>query len=283
MDKRFHFISGLPRSGSTLLGALLKQNPNFRAGMSSGLGSLVDANRQIMSTGSEVSMMMEQAQRPRILQALFDAYYADAAEDEIIFDTNRNWCGRMSLLADLFPQAKVIACVRDLSWVMDSVERLLRKNPYENTRLFGAGEAIGGVSSRVDFLARPDRLVGSAYNLLKEAFYGEHAANLLVVEYEFLAKAPEQVLKLVYEFVDQPWYAGHDFEHVEFDAPKFDAALGVDGLHRVRPKVEFQPRKTILPPDVFKKFEAMEFWRETAGTEAHVITHKQAAQSLENV
>jgi sulfotransferase len=29
-----HFISGLPRSGSTLLAALLRQNPRFEAGMS---------------------------------------------------------------------------------------------------------------------------------------------------------------------------------------------------------------------------------------------------------
>ncbi|MBU0835751.1 MAG: sulfotransferase, partial [Gammaproteobacteria bacterium] len=28
----YHFISGLPRSGSTLLAALLRQNPRFHAG-----------------------------------------------------------------------------------------------------------------------------------------------------------------------------------------------------------------------------------------------------------
>jgi sulfotransferase len=35
MQNRLHFISGLPRSGSTLLAALLRQNPRFTAGMSS--------------------------------------------------------------------------------------------------------------------------------------------------------------------------------------------------------------------------------------------------------
>ncbi len=38
----FHFISGLPRSGSTLMGAVLKQNPRFHAGMSSPVASLFD-------------------------------------------------------------------------------------------------------------------------------------------------------------------------------------------------------------------------------------------------
>jgi len=34
-SKTFHFISGLPRSGSTLLSAILRQNPRFYAGMTS--------------------------------------------------------------------------------------------------------------------------------------------------------------------------------------------------------------------------------------------------------
>ena len=35
MAKRMHFISGLPRSGSTLLPALLRQNLLFSAAMTS--------------------------------------------------------------------------------------------------------------------------------------------------------------------------------------------------------------------------------------------------------
>jgi sulfotransferase len=41
MKNGIHFISGLPRSGSTLLAALLLQNPTLHAGITSGVGSLV--------------------------------------------------------------------------------------------------------------------------------------------------------------------------------------------------------------------------------------------------
>jgi len=40
MLQTFHFIAGLPRSGSTLLAALLRQNPRFQAGMTSPVGAL---------------------------------------------------------------------------------------------------------------------------------------------------------------------------------------------------------------------------------------------------
>lgn len=49
----YHFISGLPRSGSTLLSALLLQNPRFHAGISSPVGPLFDNIRHMFAAGSE--------------------------------------------------------------------------------------------------------------------------------------------------------------------------------------------------------------------------------------
>ena len=37
----FHFISGLPRSGSTLLAGILRQNPRFHAHIESPVGRMV--------------------------------------------------------------------------------------------------------------------------------------------------------------------------------------------------------------------------------------------------
>jgi sulfotransferase len=266
----FNFISGLPRSGSTLLAALLRQNPAFHASMTSGLATLVSASMQIMSPGAETALTLESGQRETILKSLFYSYYKDSCSNPLIFDTNRVWTARMPLLAALFPKAKVISCVRDVSWVMDSVERQVRKNPYHFTRLFGP-QSQGSVYGRVEALMSSGGLVGSAFCALKEAFYGEQASSMLIIDYELLTRSPEKVLRLIYEFIDQPWYDGHDFENVEFDAPDFDEALGVEGLHRVRPKVEFVPRRTILPPDVFKKFQDMDFWTSIEGSQANVI------------
>ncbi len=274
MDKKLHFISGLPRSGSTLLAAILRQNPRFHASMSSALAPLVSANLNMMSSGTEISLLLEEQQRPAILRAVIDTFCDTTTDRDVFFDTNRSWTGKMPLLADMFPQAKVIACVRDVSWIMDSIERMYRKDPYENTRLFGADGERATVFSRTEALAHHNRLVGSAWTSLKEAFYGEQSDRILIVDYEILAQAPGKTMKLIYQFLGEDWFAGHDFENINYDAPQFDEALGIKGLHKVQPKVEFRKRKTILPPDVFKKYQGMEFWRETAGTSASVITTK---------
>lgn len=90
MTPRFHFISGLPRSGSTMLSALLRQNPRFHASMTSGLGALINGTMQIMSPGSEVALTLQDGQREDILKSLFSSYYKFLGDKhEVIFDTNR--------------------------------------------------------------------------------------------------------------------------------------------------------------------------------------------------
>jgi sulfotransferase len=215
-NRKFHFISGLPRSGSTLLSGILLQNPRFHAGMTSPVASLCSNVLAQLSAGSEFGPVVGRDKRKALLRGLFDAYYGDV-EQEVVFDTNRGWCAKLPLLLDLFPDAKVIACVRNVAWIMDSFERLYRANPYEHTRLFGAAGGRGTVYNRLDGLAQHDQTVGYAWSALRDAFYGEHASSLLVVDYDLLAKAPAKVLPLIYDFLGEPCFE-HDFDNVEYDA-----------------------------------------------------------------
>lgn len=271
--RSFHFISGLPRSGSTLLSAILLQNPRFHAGMSSPVGTLFTSVLEQCSAGSEFGSVIDTDMRRRLLRGLFESYYADKVEQSVLFDTNRQWSARLPALMDLFPQAKVIACVRNVAWVMDSLERLYRANPFENTKLFNDEVERNTVYSRCETLAQRNRLVGFAWTALKEAYYGEHAGSVLLVDYDLLSQAPERVLRLVYDFIGEPWFE-HDFEHLAYDAPEFDQALGVSGLHKVKPKVALESRRTILPPDLFEKYAELSFWNDGSASAANVIRMK---------
>jgi sulfotransferase len=270
---KFHFISGLPRSGSTLLAALLSQNPHFHAGMTSPVGSLFANMLTQFSAGSEFGPVISQDQRRRVLRGLFYSYYADQVGKAVIFDTNRMWCAKLPAIADLFPDAKLIACVRNVAWVMDSIERLYRANPYENTKLFVDDVERNTVYSRVDTLAQRNRLVGFPWTALKEAFYGQQAKSLLIVDYDLLTQAPQKIIEIIYDFLGEPLFE-HDYENVKYDAPAFDQALGLSGLHRVRPKVQLESRRTILPPDLFEQYSKLSFWLDGSASESRVIRAK---------
>lgn len=275
-DRIFHFISGLPRAGSTLLSAILRQNPRFHAGMSSPVASLFDGIIAQVSAGSELSSMVKEAQRARILSGLFDSYYADL-DQPVIFDTNRAWTAKLPALMRLFPDAKVICCVRDVAWVMDSLERQYRNNAFEHTRLFNNPAERSTVYTRVEALAHANRLVGFAWHATREACYSEFAERVLILEYDLLTQRPGEVFKLIYEFLGEAPFL-HDFTKVEYDAPEFDAQLGMDGLHRVRPEVVPQSRPTILPPDLFKRYAQLSFWRDLKDSKAFRIVSQPTAE-----
>ena len=59
-------------------------------------------------------------------------------------------CTKLPLLATLFPQARVICCVR-AAWIFDSIERLIRKNKFQPSAIFNF-EPGGNVYSRVEGL-----------------------------------------------------------------------------------------------------------------------------------
>jgi sulfotransferase len=254
-----HFISGLPRSGSTLLAAILRQNPRFHAGMTSPVGSMYMALEGAMSRRNETAVFIDDQQRRDVLKGLFSNYYQRLHEGKLVFDTNRVWTAKLPALMQLFPDARVICCVRNIAWIMDSIERLVRKNAFELSGMFGFDPG-STVYTRVNQIARSEGMVGFALDALREGFFSEQASRLIVVEYQALTRAPRETLGHLYSLLEQPMF-DHDFDNVEYEAENFDVALGAPGLHTVRRKVEWIERETVLPPDIFQRFLNDMFWR----------------------
>ena len=272
-NPKYHFISGLPRSGSSLLAAILRQNPRFAAGMSGPVAGLFEGVVSQVSVGTELSRMVNKEQRERILRGLFDSYYADN-DAQVIFDTNRAWTAKLPELMTLFPESKIICCARDVAWIMDSLEKQYRESAFENTGLFGNPGERATVYTRTEALAGSNRLVGYAYQALREACWSAYADRLVIVEYDLLVARPKEVIGLLYEFIGEESFE-HDFDNVEYEAPNFDEPMGLENLHKVRRKVEMKPRQTILPPDLFEKFSGMAFWQNLTNCRAFRIVNAQ--------
>ncbi|XOV78790.1 MAG: sulfotransferase [Aestuariibacter sp.] len=276
MTQQFHFISGLPRSGSTLLAAILRQNPEFHAAMTSPVANLMNGLLEQMGAGSEFNAFFDDRKRKNVVRSVCDAYYADIQlHTQVIFDTNRLWTARMHQLVELFDNFKMICCVRNPAWVADSFEQIYRKNPFDYSRMFNPSTRMT-VYTRCESMMAASGVVGGAWTALKEAFYGNYSDRLILLDYNILAQNPQQAMKLVYQFLDLPEYE-HDFENLDYQQDAFDQQLGIKGLHKVRPKVSLETRRSILPPELFKEYQEMSFWQDLAGTKSSVIQAKSGA------
>ena len=260
MENGIHFISGLPRSGSTLLAAILRQNPGFHARMSGPVGAIYLAMLGALSNANEFALFLDSDQKEAHLRSVFEVHYKDIGKEKLIFDTNRVWTSKLPALTKLFPDAYTFCCVRNVAWIMDSMERLVRKNAFDLSRIYNF-EKTNTVYSRVEGLAGANGMVGFAYNALKEAYFGEQTNKLVLIRYETLAKDPAGTVKKIYDLVGQKPF-NHDFDNIEYSEPVYDAWLGTPGLHSVKPKVKPEERETVLPPDLFNRFQNQSFWNE---------------------
>lgn len=253
-----HFIAGLPRSGSTLLAAILRQNPRFSAGVTSPLASLCSALHQKMAN-TEFSLFFNESRRADMLRALFRTYHSHLPRDSVVFDTNRSWTGRVPLLARLYPKSRVICCVREIGWILDSIEGQCARNALQLSKLFNV-QTGATVYTRADSLMDSKTgVVGSAWSTLRQAWFADEAPRLIVIKYESLVRRPEATLHRLYEELGEPPYT-HDLEHVNYAEPDYDAQLGMPGLHSVRPVVRYESRTPRIPPDLFTKYAKTEFW-----------------------
>jgi sulfotransferase len=259
MVSHLHVISGLPRAGSTLLSAILQQNPRFHAGVTSPVLGLCAGMLEKMAPNSEFHSFFDDERRRRLLKGIVRAYYGGAADDRVVFDTNRSWTGKIPLLTAMYPEARLICCVREIGWIIDSIEKALRENPLQHSRIFGykAGSSVYG---RVETLMNSESgLIGLAWSSLMEAWFSREAKRLIVVRYESLTSDPAGVLNRVYAELGEPAFQ-HDFNDIAYDTTAYDADLGMPGLHRVQASVTASKRAPCIPPDLFAKHANLSFW-----------------------
>ena len=258
MTKKFVLTCGLPRAGTTLLGTVLNQNPNFHASISGPLARFVRAIIQESSSQGGYRHECPPEKRKQLIAGLFDNYH-DTPDKTVFFNHNRGWPLLLPTVKDLYPNTKVLMCVRDIGWILDSFETLFRKNPYSFTSMF-SGDENASVYSRCETLLNPGRTLGFAYTAVKQAITCEHKHDIMTIEYETLCRYPEMVMKSVYNFIEEPYYE-HDFNDVAASYDEFDEDINLPGSHTTRKKLEWTARETVIPPDLWQRVAGMEVWR----------------------
>jgi sulfotransferase len=120
-----YFISGLPRSGSTLLANILAQNPRFHSTATSGILEILFMVRNgwdnVLEFRAAVDRAENEVDKVRVLRGILEAYHTGRGRP-VVFDKSRSWLAHLELAEKLLDRpAKVLVPVRD---VLASFERL---------------------------------------------------------------------------------------------------------------------------------------------------------------
>jgi sulfotransferase len=261
--RRYYFISGLPRSGSTLLANILAQNPKFHATGTSGIMDVMFHVRNTWNEHVEFRAAPNYAAELRVLRGILDSYFADV-DKPVVFDKSRGWLSELEMVeAVLGRKVKVLVPVRDLRSVISSFEKLWRKNaPYSQM-----GQArhdyfqFQTIQGRVALFLRPDQPIGLAYNRIVDALNRGFSDRLFFIDFDDLTHDPAQTLKQVYEFLEEPYFE-HNFDSVEQVTFEHDEVHGIRDLHKIRSKVApVEPDWQRIIGQDFHNLENLNFWK----------------------
>jgi len=261
-----HFLSGLPRSGSTLLAGILNQNPRFAATTTSGIIEILFLVRNRWDSVLEFQSAFEGFEsdkaKLRVLRGILSSYFDDVSRP-VIFDKSRSWLAHLEMAETILGRrVKVLVPVRDVRDVLASFERLWRETSATHQIAQEANHYFDfqTLEGRCAVWMRPDQPVGLAYNRIKDALHRGFHDRLHFVRFEDLTTDPEATLREIYDFLEEPPFR-HDFQNVEQANREDDAIHGFKDLHTIRAKVEpVPPRWPRILGDVANRYAALNFW-----------------------
>lgn len=271
MNKQFYFISGLPRSGSTVLRSLLNQNPRFYASPASPVLSTMFAIENHLQNDELFHAHPKPQQAHLIISGVAYQFYTDI-DAPVVFDSNRAWPARVPYIENYIGQeAKIICTVRDYEEILTSFEMLLRRNPYQHgqSRVDFITEQLVKlnipltIENRCEYIAGPQGILGQSANAITEGIKQGYLNKIHFVEYKNLVNSPQETLNSIYEFLGEDSFE-HTFNNLENQTREQDLnTYGLADMHNVRPKLKSTSAnpKDILPESVLEKCKNTDFWR----------------------
>lgn len=241
---QFVCISGLPRSGSTLLSAILSQNPKIHAEGNSAVCQLMWDMQQSykLNCGEQINANGREETMKELISSIPRTYYNKLGSSEkIVVDKCRSWSlpDNMELLRNYVDKnIKVIMLERSIVDIIKSFCKLYKKNNL--------------IIQPDNFLQEGSEPLMRSLSGLIYAKHNNQANNFLFVSYEELVGCPQETMDRIYDFCSWGPFV-HNFENI---VPKYrenDSFYNLHGFHDVRPQVGKVDNTIVLPDNIVEK------------------------------
>jgi sulfotransferase len=266
----YFMMSGLPRSGSTLLRSILNQNPDLMSGpISPSVELLYYTDKYFQS-----SEMLLASPNPQgcydVLSNMMDHFYSNIMEKEgksKIIEFNRAIPNNIERFRTYIKEdIKIVCPVRSIPEILASFISLIHKNSdkvsFVDQYLIDNGIKVND-DTRCDYLMSDYGIVGQALFAMSRPYLRGEEGLLKIVEYDDLVANTDEVMNEIYDFWGlERW--SHTYENLENKYPENDIfQYNLDGMHRVGKTIKKTCKKPeeVLSVEIIEKYNGMEFWR----------------------
>lgn len=231
MIEQFVCLSGLPRSGSTLLSAILSQNPLIHAEGNSAVCQMmwdtyqsctINAKEQLTANGKQ-SIVGD------FIKQIPEVYYTNKSKTEtIIVDKCRSWTipTNIEILRKFIDaNIKIIVLERSVLEIVASFVKLYTENNVDSISL----------QKRV-LEPTSDPIMRSIAGL-QWAKQNNQTNTFIFINYNELVNETEATIAKIYNFCGWAPFT-HDFNNVTIKYPENDEVYGIKGQHEIRPFIK---------------------------------------------
>ena len=239
-------LSGLPRTGSTLLSAILSQNPEIHAEGNSAVCQLMwDMQCSVYGTANQQLIASNRLDTGiELIKNIPNIYYKDVTASTVI-DKCRSWTlpDNVAMLNRYFEhKPKVLVLERPLIEIVRSFVALRQANNYQ-------GNPEEGL---LDTWSEP---IMRSYEGVKWA-KANNNGEFLFIQYDDLLNNTKSTINKIYEFCGLESFE-HDFNNIVNKHPENDEVYGMLGQHDIRPTINKRDLDVKLSKEIIAKCKSL--------------------------
>lgn len=236
----FFPLTGLPRSGSTLLMSILSQNENFYVSADSSLSSLIIKSKNFLFEETRSSQIPYKKLNECVINYCRNgaqSWKSTLDREKILLDKSRVWCQNFDFMYHIFPNMKSLVMVRDLKGICNSFEKrhntslVIDREEFQYN--FTDDNSIKRIDHIFDLWFFRESLITIKDMIDSNKSYQN---NVFFIKYEELVTNPENTLNQIYDFLELDYY-NHNFENIT-SFPGNDNIYQPYGCHEVRSKID---------------------------------------------
>jgi sulfotransferase len=235
------FLSGLPRTGSTLLTSILSQNTKINTKGNSALCQLMWDTQVSLWNTEQIKNNPDVSDR--LMKSIPKVFYEDSSG--YIIDKCRSWTLPANLeLIDKYitKSPKIIVMMRPIVEIVKSFVFVREMNGWENPEQGLLDEGSEPIMRSLDGINHAKSIDSGQF-----AYYW----------YEDLVNNPEFVINNIYEFCGWDKF-NHQYDNIKNPTPERDDLLNLIGLHDIRPKLGHRKIDIKLSDELYEKAISLE-------------------------